>query len=218
MGTSSISLAETGEHSGIPYEMVREDRLVADAKKGHQRAFGALCARHHKRVFRTVLRITRNHEDAEDALQECFLSAFVHIQKFDGRSSFYTWLTRIAINSALMKLRKNRACREVSMDEPVDANDERPRLQPIDAAPNPEARYAQRERETIVHAAVRRLRPAIRHALEIRHLQEASMKQTAEILGISLEATKGRLFHARIALRKAYRLAALGQTRVRKAA
>jgi RNA polymerase sigma-70 factor (ECF subfamily) len=199
-------------------QQVSEARLVADAKRGDQRAFGELCERHHKRILRTTLRITRNREDAEDALQDCLLSAFVHIHKFDGRSTFYTWLTRVAINSALMKLRKNRGCREISIDEPADAGEERPRREPVDAAPNPEARYVQRERESIVRAAVGRLRPTIRRALEIRHLQDSSIKQTAEILGISLEATKGRLFHARLVLRRAHRLVTLGQSRVRKAA
>jgi RNA polymerase sigma-70 factor (ECF subfamily) len=193
-----------------------EARLVFQAKRGHQGAFGELCERYSQKILRTALRITRNREDAEDALQDSFLSAFVHIRKFDGRSSFYTWLTRIAINSALMKLRKNRACREISMDEPLDGGEERAHYEPADASPDPEARCAQRERATMVSGAVRRLRPAIREAVEMRHLQEFSIKETAQALGISVEATKGRLFHARAALRKASRQSAIGQLRLHR--
>jgi RNA polymerase sigma-70 factor, ECF subfamily len=212
------SLANANSQLRVPALAAYESRLVADAKRGHQGAFGELCERHSKKLFHTTLRITRNREDAEDALQDSLLSAFVHIRKFDGRSSFYTWLTRIAINCALMKLRKNRACHEVSIDEPIDSGEERMHSEPADAAPSPEARCVQRERETMLTVAVRRLRPAIREAVRVRHLQEFSIKETAQILGISVEATKGRLFHARVALRKASRLTSIGRARVRQAA
>jgi RNA polymerase sigma factor (sigma-70 family) len=195
-----------------------EAHLVSAAKRGQQSAFAELCERHSKRIFHTTFRITRNREDAEDALQDSLLSAFVHLGKFDGRSSFATWLTRIAINSALMKIRKNRACREVSMEEPVDIAEKRPHYEPADCAPDPEQRCVQLEREHIVTAAVRELRPAIRQAVEIRQLQECSVNETAQTLGISVAATKGRLFQARAALRKASRLRMLGQARVRRAA
>jgi RNA polymerase sigma factor (sigma-70 family) len=193
-----------------------EAHLVSEAKKGHQGALGELCERHFQKLFRTALRITRNREDAEDALQDSFLSAFVHIRKFDGRSSFYTWLTRIAINSALMKLRKNRACREISIDEPIDIGEEQVHCEPADSSPDPEARCGQHERAKMITGAVRLLRPAIRQAVEIRHLQEFSIKETAQALGISVEATKGRLFHARVALRKASRRSGIGQLRGRR--
>ena len=95
-----------------------EEQLIAAAKTGKRAPFGELCERHAKKVFRVAHRITRNREDAEDAVQDCLLSAFVHLKGFDGRSRFATWLTRIAINAALMKLRKNRWIRELPMDEP----------------------------------------------------------------------------------------------------
>jgi hypothetical protein len=123
VNTGSACIAHSGQAS--------ETQLVAAAKRGHQGAFGKFYARHSQKIYRTTLRITKNHENAEDAAQKSFLSALVHLGNFDGRSSFSTWLTRIAINSALMKLRKNRACPEISRDEPVaglsawDAGDER---------------------------------------------------------------------------------------------
>jgi len=90
-----------------------EQALVAAAKQGQAEAFGALCEPLARKLIQSAHRITRNREDAEDALQNAFLSAFIHIKNFDGRSSFSTWLTRIAINSALMTLRKKRSSREI---------------------------------------------------------------------------------------------------------
>src|ERR1700687_4924512 len=95
-----------------------EKQLIAAAKSGRRAPFGELCERHMKRVSCVTRRITRNREDAEDAMQDCLLNAFAHIKDFDERSRFATWLTRIAINAALMKLRKNRGAREVPIDEP----------------------------------------------------------------------------------------------------
>jgi len=213
-----VSSMDTGNSLGGNFQALGEEHLVSAAKRGQQAAFAELFERHAKRIFHTAFRITRNREDAQDALQDSFLSAFVHLRKFDGRSSFTTWLTRIAINAALMKIRKNRAYREVSMEEPVDVGEKRPRYELADGAPNPEERCAQRERERIVTAAVRELRPAIRQAVEIRQLQECSVNETAQTLGISVAATKGRLFQARAALRKASRLRIMGPGRVRRAA
>jgi len=90
-----------------------EQALLAAAKQGQTEAFGTLCQPLAPKLIQTARRITRNREDAEDALQNAFLSAFIHIKNFDGRSSFSTWLTRIAINSALMTLRKKRSSREI---------------------------------------------------------------------------------------------------------
>src|ERR1700688_134666 len=95
-----------------------EKQLIAAAKSGRRAPFGELCERHVKKVFRVIHRIMRNREDAEDAMQDCLLNAFVHLKDFDGRSRFATWLTRIAINAALMKRRKNRGVQEVPMEKP----------------------------------------------------------------------------------------------------
>jgi RNA polymerase sigma factor (sigma-70 family) len=203
---------------GYELQRTNERWLVAAAKNGQRAAFAALYERYEQQLLRATYRITKTREDAEDALQDSLLSAFVHIKDFDGRSSFSTWLTRIAINCALMKLRKNRGYREISIDEPLDADEKVPRYEPVDHAPDPEERHVQREQEHMIITAVKALRPAIRRAVEIRHLQECSIKETAQVLGISLEATKGRLFHARAALRKASRLRSIRQVRVRRAA
>jgi RNA polymerase sigma-70 factor, ECF subfamily len=183
-----------------------EHGLVLAAKRGRAGAFDALCLPHAKMLFQRTYSITRNREDAEDAVQDSFLRAFIHLKKFDGRSSFSTWVTRIAINSALMILRKKRSSREIAMEVPGELGATRFEGQSADYAPNPEQTFAQREKEEILRAAIRDLRPAVREAVEIQHLQEASMKEAASRMGISIGATKGRLFHGRAKLRKALRL------------
>jgi RNA polymerase sigma factor (sigma-70 family) len=215
---SSYCPVNTGEITIVDGQARSEARLVSAAKKGHRAAFEKLCERHVKRIFHATLRVTRNHEDAEDALQDSLLSAFVHLGSFDSRSSFSTWLTRIAINSALMKLRKNRGCREVSLDEPAGASDTASQYELPDRHVDPETRYVQREQQRIVAGAVRDLRPKLRRVVEIRELQEESIKETAQKLGISVAAAKGRLFHARAALRRVPRLRAIRQARVGRAA
>src|SRR5277367_5654101 len=190
-------------------ERLDERSLVKAAKYGESVAFDVLCERLSPRILRSLLRITKNCEDAEDALQDSFLSAFVHISEFDGRSAFSTWLTRIAINSALMILRKKRTSHEVSLDGSGDSDTKSASWEMPDHAPNPEKRYAQSEREHILHGAISALRPTVRKVIELQQLQEHSMKETAAMIGISVPAAKARLFHAKVALRKAPRLRAI---------
>ena len=198
------------------FEGLDERGLVAAAKYGQTVAFDVLCDRLSPRVLGALYRITKNREDAEDALQDSLLSAFVHIAEFDGRSAFSTWLTRIAINSALMILRKKRTSHEVSLESSADSDEKSSSWEMPDHAPNPEKRYAQQERETILRGAISSLRPTIRKVIEIQQLQEHSMKETAAIIGISVPAAKARLFHAKVALRKAPRLKLIRSGRTKR--
>jgi RNA polymerase sigma-70 factor (ECF subfamily) len=177
-----------------------EKQLIAAAKSGRRAPFGELCERHMKRVSCVTRRIIRNREDAEDAAQECFLNAFVHLKDFDGRSQFATWLTRIAINAALMKLRKNRAAREVPIDEPNPSSEPVAQREFRYDAPGPEESCSLRERKRIVKSAISGLRPRARNVVELIHLEEHSVRETAQILGISTGAVKTRMFHAKSAL------------------
>jgi RNA polymerase sigma-70 factor, ECF subfamily len=179
-----------------------EKQLIAAAKIGRRAPFGELCERHGKKVFRVIHRIMRNREDAEDALQDCLLNAFVHVKDFDERSQFATWLTRIAINAALMKLRKNRRAREVPIDEPNSSSEPVAQREFRHDAPNPEESCSLRERKRIVKSAISGLRPRARRVVELHQLQEHSLRETAQILGISTAAVKARMFHARIALHR----------------
>jgi RNA polymerase sigma-70 factor (ECF subfamily) len=206
-----------GENPSLRDEFERLDdkRLVAAAKYGQTVAFDVLCERLTPRILRALFRITKNREDAEDAFQDSLLSAFLHIGEFDGRSTFSTWLTRIAINSALMILRKKRSSHEISLDSSADSSAKPPSWEMPDHTPNPEKSYAQYERESILRGAVGTLRPTIRKVIELQQLQEHSMKETAAIIGISVTAAKARLFHAKIALRKAPRLRSIESTRTK---
>lgn len=183
-----------------------DDQLVVLAKDGDRDALAELVKRYGDKVFRTTLRITRNREDAEDAAQDCFISALVHLESFDGRSQFSTWLTRIAINAALMRLRKNRTLREVSLNEPQDEGKILVPAELVDSSANPEQYYREKERLAILSKAIEQLRPALRVMVETHHRHGGSLPDAARVLGISTTAAKGRLFHARVVLRRSNRI------------
>src|SRR6266446_1393820 len=189
-----------------------EKQLIAAAKSGRRAPFGELCERHMKQVSCVTRRIIRNREDAEDAAQECFLNAFVHLKDFDGRSQFATWLTRIAINTALMRLRKNRGAREVPMDEPNPSFESVAQREFRYGAPDPEESCSLGERKRIVKSAISGLRLRVRNVVELIHLQEHSIRETAQILGISTAAVKARMFHAKIALHRMPLLQSVGRS------
>src|ERR1700720_2172201 len=183
---TSFSVQDTSAVNDL--RVLSEEQLIAAAKSGSRAPFGELCERHTKKVFRVIYRIMRNREDAEDAAQECFLNAFVHLKDFDGRSKFATWLTRIAINAALMKLRKNLGTRQVSIDEPNPSFESVAQKEFRYDAPDPEEAYRLRERKEILIAAILGLRPRTRRVVELHHLQEHTLGETAQILGISTAA------------------------------
>ena len=209
----------TPENKGRPVNRsLSEAQLVGDARRGSPEAFEALWQALTPRLYKIAFRITRNAEDAEDAVQDSLLSAFVHIKAFRGDSAFSTWLTRIAMNSALMIRRKNLNDRQLSSDEPRLTGERALPLQIPDRSPNPEQNYVQRERETIVRQAVRRLKPRMQSVVEMAQLEELPLKETARVLDISVAAAKGRLFHARAALRKSAALQAVARVRKQPAA
>ena len=179
-----------------------EEQLIAAAKTGRRAPFGELCERHVKKVLRVIHRIMRNRQDAEDAVQDSLLNAFVHVKDFDERSQFATWLTRIAINAALAKLRRNRRVREVPIDEPNPSSEPVAHREFRCDAPDPEESCSLRERKRIVKSAISGLRPRVRNVVELTHLQEHSIRETAQILGISTGAVKSRMFYAKIALHR----------------
>jgi RNA polymerase sigma-70 factor, ECF subfamily len=186
-------------------QFMSDEALVAGAKMGLGSVFDELHERHRERMFRVAHRITRHREDAQDAVQESFLSVYVHLKKFDERARFSTWLTRIAINAALMKIRKNRVSREVGVEDAADA------VELSDCVPNPEEICARGEQKAALRGAIAKLRPTLRNVVELHDLQECSLRETAEALGISVAAAKGRLFHGRAALRRTPKLKAAAQ-------
>jgi RNA polymerase sigma factor (sigma-70 family) len=187
-----------------------EKSLVEAAKAGHDAALEKLLSSHSKKILQTIYRITKNREDAEDAMQDAFLRALVHIKSFDSRSQFSTWLTRIAINSALTIVRKKR----LSVAPFKDTRDVGGRFDPTaiaEQAPDPEARYAQMERAETIRKAVVALPTPLRQAVVLQRLRELSVAETAKKLGLSLAAARSRLSRARAALKWSLRLSSFGR-------
>lgn len=188
--------------SGSSFRGRDENALLTALKTGQTSAFDELWQSHASRLFRTTYRITRNREDAEDALQGALLNAFVHLNAFDGRSSFSTWLTRIAINSALMILRKNRSAPRISLDDVGDGDGQTGNGALRGPASDPEAHCARCELEAILANAIHQLRPHFRQMLILHKLEERPVKEAAQIMGISLSAAKARIFRARKTLQE----------------
>jgi RNA polymerase sigma-70 factor (ECF subfamily) len=174
-----------------------DEALVAAAKAGDELAFENLVKRHQAKIFALARRYTRIPEDAEDVVQQTFQKAFIYLQKFEGKSSFSTWLTRIAINEALMLLRRRRALREVFVDDSSRDEGTVAALEIPDTSPDPEAKYAQREGVQILSAAIAQLRPALRAAIELHDLGELTARETADRMDLSVTAVKARVFHGR---------------------
>lgn len=176
--------------------------LVAVARSGDSSAFVELSRRHSRRVLHKVYRITNDWQDAEDVLQESLMRAFVHLHSFECRASFSTWLTRIAINTALMLLRKRKGALRSAIDSSLDYFDQSEKWELRDHRDNPEQHYARQQRAYLLNGAMRRLRPESRRVLELQQAGELSTKEIAQCLGISEPAVKSRLSRARIALRE----------------
>ena len=178
-----------------------EAALVARARGGDADAFTELVNLYERKIFRLARHITHNAEDAEDVLQETFLRAYEHLGDFQGHSKFYTWLVRIAVNQALMKLRRQRTDRWVSLDDPVDTGEDHvPRE--IAVWDNPEKRYSQEEIREILAQAIQSLPPIFRTVFILRDVDELSTEETAAALNLSVPAVKTRLLRARLRLRE----------------
>jgi len=178
-----------------------ERRLVAEARSGCSNAFGELYERYRPRIYRTALRILRNPQDAEDAAQRSFQRAFTNIARFRGDSNFSTWLTRVAINEALMLLRQRRTKPRL-LDGGSDGDYDSSVRNLADKAPTPEEALAAKELRAAVTQAISRLRKNLRTVVLLRELQGLTSAETAERLGLSTAAVKARVFHARRHLRR----------------
>lgn len=177
-----------------------EMALIAAARKGVEAAFETLVNRYEQRIHRLAWNITQNNEDAEDVCQDSFLKAFQHLVNFRGNSRFYTWLVRITVNQALMKLRKRRR-REISLDDPLETEDSLMPREIEDWGPSPEVRFGQAQLGRFLAAAIAKLNIGLRVVFQLRDVEELSIEQTAEMLGISKAAVKSRLLRARLRLR-----------------
>ncbi len=176
--------------------------LVELAKAGDATAFTELVKRYDKKIFRLAKHITQNDEDAEDVLQETFLKAYEHLDGFQGNSRFYTWIVRIGVNEALMKLRKRKSSRTVSLDEEIDTGEEMLVREIAVWDGNPEDQYSKEEFHQLLNEALDSLKPAFREVFTLRDIAELSTEETAEKLNISIAAVKSRLLRARLQLRE----------------
>lgn len=170
--------------------------LVSCAKAGNHEAFIELCESSSRHAFNAIYRILKNREDSDDVLQETLLRAFLHINEFHGDSSFATWLTRIGINSALMFIRRRRF-RHVSIDQPNERAESSHEWVKTDPSLSPEQQVLEGEAVWRLHTAISRLPRTVRSVVEICHMREEPLKETAASLGISLPAAKSRLFRAK---------------------
>jgi len=179
---------------------LRSKQLVAAARSGSAAAFTELREIYAQRVYRKLLMITKNREDAEDALQDTFLRAYKALHAFEERASFYTWVTTIAINSALMILRRRRIRSEVSFDRPSETEEEIPDFEFKDTGPSPEHICVHRQRYACMLRSIRRLQPRLRQVIEMKMMDNCSAREIAEALQISEAAVKSRLSRARARL------------------
>jgi len=195
MNTQASQNAHTSNYA-IQHTNIGEAALVREAIAGDHNALDTLFAQHSRALFQTALRLLGNPEDAEDALQEAMLSAYRNLPRFEGRSQFSTWMTRIVINSALMRRRSKRAHPALSLDDSTE--DKTPMAERFaDGHPSPEQLYASAELSQRVKENLQTLSPLLRNAFELRELEGLSADEAAKALGVSRNTLKARLWRAR---------------------
>jgi RNA polymerase sigma-70 factor (ECF subfamily) len=183
------------------YDTSDDVSLVHAAKGGDMEAFEELVRRHTTLIFRVAMHSVSSREEAEEVVQDTFLKAFVHLQQFEERARFSTWVTRIAVNTALMRLRGLRRANTISLDEETDEGFSLAE-KVADWRPNPDQLYSQAELRFILQQALALLSPSYRVVFLLRDVEGISAGETAEMLGQSISSVKARLFRARLQLRK----------------
>lgn len=178
-----------------------EMALVHAAKAGNLEAFESLVRRYDRNVFRIAQHITQNREDAEDVVQDAFLKAYQNLENFQENSKFYTWLVRIAVNEALMKLRRRRPGQMVSLDEDIRTEEDSVPRDVADWAPNPGQLYDQAELRELLQKTIQGLPASFRTVFVLRDVEGLSTEETAAALELSIPAVKSRLLRARLQLR-----------------
>jgi RNA polymerase sigma-70 factor (ECF subfamily) len=194
MSTIQSIAKENEEHPDVA--------LVAQVRAGDVSAYDTLVRKYERQIFRIAQHITQNREDAEDVMQDAFLKAYEKLDQFQGNSKFYTWLVRIAVNESLMRLRKRRTGRMVSIDEDLETEEGTVPRDLADWAPDPEQNYTQSELGEILEKTIKGLPPGFKVVFELRDVQGLSTEDTAEALGLSVPAVKSRLLRARLQLRE----------------
>jgi RNA polymerase sigma-70 factor (ECF subfamily) len=186
-----------GGFAEVKLEEQSEDQLIERGLNGDARALDALFARNTRALYQTALRVLGNPEDAEEALQEGLLSAYRNLPRFERRSQFSTWLTRIVINAALMRRRSKRSRPAVSLDD-VAVEGELPLAERFaDDGPNPEQLYAGTELGDRMNKKLAEISPLLRTAFWLREIEGLTAEEAAHVLGVSRNTLKARLWRAR---------------------
>jgi RNA polymerase sigma-70 factor (ECF subfamily) len=194
MSTIQVIAGENEQHPDIA--------LVDRVRGGDVSAYDTLVRKYERQIFRISQHITQNREDAEDVAQDAFLKAYQKIDQFQGNSKFYTWLVRIAVNESLMRLRKRRTGKMVSIDDNIETDEGSVPRDLADWAPDPEQNYGQSELAEILRKTIQGLPPGFRIVFVLRDVEGLSTEETAESLGLSIPAVKSRLLRARLQLRE----------------
>src|ERR1700758_5578134 len=191
---ATIQIGENEQHPDVA--------LVASACTGDVQAFETLVSKYDRQIFRIAQHITQNREDAQDVVQDAFLKAYEKLDQFQGNSKFYTWLVRIAVNESLMRLRKRRTGKMVSIDDDIETEEGSVPRDLADWSPNPEQNYGQAELAEILRKTIQGLPQGFRIVFVLRDVDGLSTEETAETLGLSVPAVKSRLLRARLQLRE----------------
>jgi RNA polymerase sigma-70 factor (ECF subfamily) len=192
----------TIQESGSELEPHPDVALVERVRGGDVSAYDTLVRKYERQVFRIAQHITQNREDAQDVTQDAFLKAYEKLEQFQGNSKFYTWLVRIAVNESLMRLRKRRTGKMVSIDEDVETEEGSVPRDLADWAPDPEQNFGQAELSEILRKTIQGLPQGFRIVFALRDVEGLSTEETAETLGLSVPAVKSRLLRARLQLRE----------------
>lgn len=202
--TSSIAdpLEQGHAPAAVPFDQHPDIALVERSKAGDSAAFEQLVKQYDRQIYRTALHITQNREDAEDITQDVFFKAFQKLEQFQGNSKFSTWLVRIAVNESLMRLRRRKTSKTVSMDQDVETEEGAIPRDFAEWRPNPEQIFSQSELGDILRKTIAGLPPGFRTVFTLRDIENLSTEETAEALGLSVPAVKSRLLRARLQLRE----------------
>jgi RNA polymerase sigma-70 factor (ECF subfamily) len=171
--------------------------LIREAVVGNPEAQERLFKTHTPRLYRAVFAILRNKEDAEDAVQESWCRAYKNLDRFEGRAAFSTWLTRIAINSALMLRRRKSYRVEASLNDILDNYSEPVFDETVAKPPNPEQIYVASELNALIEGQIRELPPRIQETFRLRKIEELSVTEAARALDVRESAVKSRVSRAR---------------------
>lgn len=179
--------------------------LAAEAKQGDKGAFAELVNRYAQRIFRVARHITKNDQDAEDVLQDTFLKAYSRLGQFKGNAKFYTWIVRVAVNEALMRMRRGKNRVTVSLDQELETQDGAIQRELPAETENPEESLSRAELRESLTQAIDSLSETYRPVFVLRDVEGLSTEEAAEMLNLSIPAVKSRLLRARLQLRQKLR-------------